>query len=639
MTTVSYRTRGPLVSHFCLALASAISVSAAMPLAVTVAAETGAAETGTTSASDTEPAGDARALVDEALRHEIAGEDKQRNESLQAALEHEPEFEPALWHSGYVQFDDRWVRFDDVPLLAAKHRNWIRYKQRRDKSSDSVRGHLKLAAWCGSNGLGQQRRAHLSRVLDLDPNHEGARAALGHRRINGQWVTSERLSEFRDRFSRASEALKRWKPELEDIREQLESDQDSDRKEGVERLMAIDDPAAIPAMEMVLSTADEKLGMLALNALDNMKVHEAAVGLARQAVFSPWPAVRQGAADRLANRPMDTYVPVLLSAMSWPVVSGMEMGRARGGGIAYRHALYREGTDQRRLVIFDGRYRINSSSGPNRRALAGIAGRAGQGDLAANDLLAVNLSRQMEAAQAFVRQFNAMVRARQLSVARENARTSAINEHVASILETATGMSLPATADEWWQWWYDYNEVYVDGEKPLQQSLIRDDVTVNAPAAIGSLNLGDCLAAGTLVWTVSGPMPIEEINVGDRVLSKHPETGRLAYKPVLRRTTRPAGPLVVIKIGRETVRTSGGHAFWGSGKGWVKARDLQPGMPLHGVTGTAELDAVERGEVAETYNLVVADFHTYFVGDAKILSHDNTIRQPINEVVPGLASR
>jgi hypothetical protein len=33
---------------------------------------------------------------------------------------------------------------------------------------------------------------------------------------------------------------------------------------------------------------------------------------------------------------------------------------------------------------------------------------------------------------------------------------------------------------------------------------------------------------------------------------------------------------------------------------------------------------------------VVADFHTYFVGEAKILSHDNTIRQPTNAVVPGL---
>ena len=37
-------------------------------------------------------------------------------------------------------------------------------------------------------------------------------------------------------------------------------------------------------------------------------------------------------------------------------------------------------------------------------------------------------------------------------------------------------------------------------------------------------------------------------------------------------------------------------------------------------------------------NLRVADFHTYFVGKQKILTHDNTIRKPTNCVVPGLAA-
>ncbi|GAF79892.1 unnamed protein product, partial [marine sediment metagenome] len=32
-------------------------------------------------------------------------------------------------------------------------------------------------------------------------------------------------------------------------------------------------------------------------------------------------------------------------------------------------------------------------------------------------------------------------------------------------------------------------------------------------------------------------------------------------------------------------------------------------------------------------------FHTYFVGKTKILSHDNTIREPTDALVPGLLSR
>lgn len=42
-------------------------------------------------------------------------------------------------------------------------------------------------------------------------------------------------------------------------------------------------------------------------------------------------------------------------------------------------------------------------------------------------------------------------------------------------------------------------------------------------------------------------------------------------------------------------------------------------------------------EPAPTYNLVVADFHTYFVGKSGILSHDVLPPKPTNKLVPGLS--
>ena len=42
---------------------------------------------------------------------------------------------------------------------------------------------------------------------------------------------------------------------------------------------------------------------------------------------------------------------------------------------------------------------------------------------------------------------------------------------------------------------------------------------------------------------------------------------------------------------------------------------------------------------AETYNLVVADFNTYFVGESGILVHDNTPRKPTRAVVPGMLAK
>jgi hypothetical protein len=49
---------------------------------------------------------------------------------------------------------------------------------------------------------------------------------------------------------------------------------------------------------------------------------------------------------------------------------------------------------------------------------------------------------------------------------------------------------------------------------------------------------------------------------------------------------------------------------------------------------SAEPDARE-----QTYNLVVADFHTYFVGKTRVLSHDNTPCPPSKHKQPGKKQR
>ena len=65
---------------------------------------------------------------------------------------------------------------------------------------------------------------------------------------------------------------------------------------------------------------------------------------------------------------------------------------------------------------------------------------------------------------------------------------------------------------------------------------------------------------------------------------------------------------------------------------------MQPDSPLHGIRGTVNLKSIESAGEAAVYNLVVADFHTYFVGSDQILSHDVTFAQPTDRPVPGLAA-
>lgn len=102
-------------------------------------------------------------------------------------------------------------------------------------------------------------------------------------------------------------------------------------------------------------------------------------------------------------------------------------------------------------------------------------------------------------------------------------------------------------------------------------------------------------AAGTLVHTDQGLVPIEQIKVGDMVLSK-PEDGIGAqvYKPVVRTIKTDNVPVRLVKCIAQDVRdqarrdrkyisddeltnivVTANHPFWVVGKGWVQAEDLR----------------------------------------------------------------
>jgi hypothetical protein len=132
---------------------------------------------------------------------------------------------------------------------------------------------------------------------------------------------------------------------------------------------------------------------------------------------------------------------------------------------------------------------------------------------------------------------------------------------------------------------------------------------------------------------------IDKIRVGDLLLSQDVKTGELAFKPVLKTTTRQPGILVKIGAGSRPLQCSGGHRFWVAGRGWIKARALTVGDPLHGVAGSQAIRSAGTGPRLATFNVVVADFHTYFVGPEKLLSHDNTTVDPAPGPLPGLKSR
>jgi hypothetical protein len=560
--------------------------------------------------------------VREALQREIYGLESDRAQLLTAAASQAPQFGPALWHQGYVRDGKQgWRKYDELMQSPKLSQQLVAYERQRGKCPDTVEGNLQLADWCADRKLADQERAHLTRVIDLNPDHMAARDRLGFVRQNGGWVSRDELAQSAAREAARQAALEKWRLEIAALRKDLEHRSQQRKEFAQQKLQGIVDPEAIPAIEAVFADASDEIAGHALAALSNITDPEASLALARFAAYWPTQPGRDAAAKRLGQREFESYVPQILASMYSPVVSRFMAVTLPTGRIGYRHAFVREAHDRQELLLLDTEYR--------RQALIGG-------------------SRTESTARAYD-QAEDLARERELAVAAQNEWTNRVNDRLGWVLKVATGENLPAMPEAWWTWWNDRNEVYLAGAKPVntiqQTSLVTivDRVPITSGGVTGSLGssspvpqMHECLAAGTMICTAKGPWEIEKIRVGDLVLAQHPETGELAFKPVLRTTVRPKGRLIELQAGGESCICSGGHLFWVAGEGWVKSRELRSGQILHSAGGPVHLSSAEPSIEAETYNLVVADFHTYFVGYRKILSHDNTIRQPTRAVVPGL---
>jgi hypothetical protein len=65
------------------------------------------------------------------------------------------------------------------------------YEKLAHTSPDTADAHWRLAEWCREHKLRDERRQQLDRILELNPNHVEARAALGFQQKNGQWMNRD----------------------------------------------------------------------------------------------------------------------------------------------------------------------------------------------------------------------------------------------------------------------------------------------------------------------------------------------------------------------------------------------------------------------------------------------------------------
>lgn len=551
----------------------------------------------------------AEELVQMALQAEARGDVEARRDHLAEALRVAPDMPAAHWHNGEARVAGRWLSIEaaanDLPSLRARDE----YRQLCQQTTRSEADQLRLAQWCEDHGWREQQRMHLLGALAANRKSGEAIKKLGLARFRRQLVTGDQKQALQEQAKANEEMLRHWKPRVRQLVRAIGSRDAAKQAAALDQIRSISDPLAIPALESISLAGPAEAGLAVIDALAAMPGQAATDSLLKHAVFVQRPEARTAAAEALRARSLFSYVPAAMAALRPPVEVQFEQFYL-DGMLKHRLSLYQEG------FAMDGDY--TSENQATEHTTLSINPRTET----------VRVATQVVPDSTLLRDLAHAERAQQ-----ENAARAVINERVSELLSVTTGNSLAETPAQWWSWWYDYNDLYV----PPKEVSYASDYRYSAPPSFNvRITYSSCFVEGTKVWTATGPAAIEKIQGGDRVLAQDPDTGELAYKPVIGTTIRPPHRTLKLQLGDTVIQATPGHPFWVSGIGWQMAKELKAGQWLHSTAGPVKLETVAESEDAQCYNLVVMDFGTYFVSDRRVLVHDNNVRQITSATVPGL---
>jgi hypothetical protein len=560
----------------------------------------------------------AERLVRAALKANLASDASQRDELLRQALAIDPEYAPARWQSGQLKFGGKWRTLQEIEQIVSADPRWAEYAELRRSAADTPSGHLDLARWCMREGLENEEQLHWKRVLRADPAHELARARLRVRAYNGGLYTDEQIAAHEQQLAEARANFEAFAPIVSDICDRAAKGSTEDRERALFELRQISDARAIAALEAEVGAAVENaspdrasaLVQSVVVALSNIRDYAATQRLLYYSLMANDAETRQRAAAALTSRPVTDYVPQLLAALQAPLHAVFMSSGTPDGGSSFAAFVYQKGP----LADFTASKVVTA----NAYTAAGVRGPDGVGPNAR--ALRQRLKFNAQIMQNVARQ----------RVAMANLEISARNARIREALYNALAVDFGPDPQTYWQEWTSYNELYVP-DHPV--------VSLSSGYECYYIPTMSCFALGTPVWTQSGMAPIERIAVGDLVLSQHPKTGELAFREVLAKTVRPPTKMARVATGDSSVEATLGHRFWINDKGWEMTKFLSPGASLHTLDGPAAVTSLEplaASEITEAYNLVIDDFHTYVVGQHRIVVHDNTCPQPVKVDAPGL---
>ncbi len=189
------------------------------------------------------------------------------------------------------------------------------YRERLAAVEDnSADGCYRLGLWCKEHGLESEARRAFDKTLEIEPGHEATHLVLGHKLLDGRWLTIEEynvikgLVKYRGRWVtpekkaalEAGDMRKEWKKRVRKYVSKILDGSESERTMAENTLLAIRDKNAAKALADLLDHGKSHVRVLACRTLAHIKDADTLDALMKAALKDPAASVRKAASAALA---------------------------------------------------------------------------------------------------------------------------------------------------------------------------------------------------------------------------------------------------------------------------------------------------------------------------------------------------
>lgn len=199
----------------------------------------------------------------------------------------------------------------------------------------TVSDHWELAEWCKARQMTPQREEQLEALLELEPNHQGARRGLDHILYQDQWMTRDEAMreqgyikykgkyltqqeiDLLEKTSAQRQAEQAWFPRIRLWKGWATGSHQGRQIDGLGQLRNVVDEDAVPALRNFLSDAPElALRQLYVERLTAMRGVKPVASLVRTSLLDIDASLRQAAFEGLASDQREAAIPYYVEALA-----------------------------------------------------------------------------------------------------------------------------------------------------------------------------------------------------------------------------------------------------------------------------------------------------------------------------------